>query len=468
MTSVRSFELFVTVTAIVVCVCAFTATGIVLFGHVPPVFNESLKAIFAMNIAFLAILALVIGVLIASFFHSKIAGLRRPVLVAITAVATLELLLFAFDKTVISVKGSVLHTADYTIRVNDGAIFLAQPNPQSPFGFRSPRVEPKDSDGHRILFLGSSYVAGSGKTFSTNYPQAFENDLNRLLPNRAETVFSAGVVAYGVVEDRLLYEYLTQKGYRFDTVVLNFVLGSDTINDIPGTTRTAIIGEPQRLHKNLFLRYFYPLNSYLSRFAVYLKITNQKWGPEETSALKDATCRQSPGFAAFNIEQTKLNYAPEAQKHLDMDFKIEQIDALARDVQKNGARFMVILLPDQKAVLPVNRDRFHGTEMNWDWTRQYMSNKLAGKYPLLDLSSFFQNRPDLFACDDTHWNDAGNLYAADVVANYFAKDIAGSDAIDVARAKTPQYTNFRTRDDPFSVRTHPRSDDNALQRRNPR
>jgi hypothetical protein len=336
--------------------------------------------------------------------------------------ATLEVLLYAFDKAVVSVKGSALGTALYTVQVNHEAIYMSQPNELSPFGFRTPRAEPKDPAGKRILFLGNSYVAGSGTTFATNYPQAVEADLNQLLPHQTLTVFSAGVNGYGVEDDRLLYDYLTRQGYRFDTVVLNFMLGSDPTNDIRGTTRTAIVGQPQRLHRNLFLRYFYPVNSNLFRFMVYLDITfNQKWGAEDTAVETAGPCLQSPSFAAFSTERARYYYGAGAQRRIDMEFTSEEIEALDEDVLKNGSQFAVVLLPDPNALLPRNRERFPGVAMNWDWIRQYMSQKAAGRYALLDLSDSFQDRPDLFRCNDTHWNDSGNLHAADIVARYFVR-----------------------------------------------
>ena len=91
------------------------------------------------------------------------------------------------------------------------------------------------------------------------------------------------------------------------------------------------------------------------------------------------------------------------------------------DVQRNGGHFAVVLLPDPNALLPSNRERFRGVAMNWGWIRRYMSEKAAGRYALLDLSDVFQDRPDLFRCNDTHWSDDGNVHAADVVAKYFAR-----------------------------------------------
>jgi hypothetical protein len=343
-----------------------------------------------------------------------------------TLVLTLNLLLCVFDRTMISVEGSSLDSAAYSIDVNGGTIYLGQPTPLSPFGFRSPRVEQKSPGGLRILFLGNSYVAGSGSTFATNYPQAVEDDLKKLEPGKAPSVFSAGVNGYGVVEDRLVYEYLVQQGYHFDTVVLNFMLGSDPTNDVPQTLRTAIAGQAQRLHQSWFLRAFYPLDTTLFRFAVYLNVTfNQKWTPDESAAAKAGPCKPAPDYTAFSMERASYYYSAGAQKRIDMDFTMKEIDALNQDTRRHGADFRLVLLPDSNALLEFNRARFDGVPMDWDWIRQYIAEKSAGKYPLLDLSDTFLDRPAQFRCSDTHWTDDGNLLGAKVVADYIARNATG-------------------------------------------
>ena len=52
-----------------------------------------------------------------------------------------------------------------------GFLPLKKPTPVSPFGFRWSEPAPKQSDAYRVLFLGDSYVEGSGRSLACNYPE---------------------------------------------------------------------------------------------------------------------------------------------------------------------------------------------------------------------------------------------------------------------------------------------------------
>ena len=427
---IRTFENIATALVIAVCVCMFVATAIVTFGHVPPVFNQGLRLNQFLHLGFLIGLPVVLALLSASYFNWRAARVRRPILLVCTVLLTLECALYGFDKLVVSTKGSPLPEATYSIRAGGGTTFLDQANAMSPYGFRWPRVEPKQVSGERVLMLGNSYVVGSGTTFATNYPQLLEKDLRALQPGRDVSVFSAGVNAYGIVEEHVLYDYLLQQGYTFNTVVVNFYLGGDQTNDIRGTTRIAISGRAQRLHNNRFLRYFYPLDTTLFRFMIYLKVAFvDNWagaaaeggasGRVAARTLTDASCIKSPDFDAFSRERTTYNYGAGAQQRIDMDYNWVGIAALAQDAQQHGSKFVLVLLPDYNSLLPINTGRFRGVPMDWDWIRTYLKQHAQGRYPVFDFSESFQDRSDLFRCNDTHWNDKGNVYAAQVAADYF-------------------------------------------------
>ncbi len=437
MTRLRSFEQFFAAIAIAVCGCSFVATALVLFGHIPPVFNQSAKVSLLLGAGLLVFLTAVIGILAASFFSSQAERLRRPVLVLLTLFSVLETLFYTFDKTIISVKNSVLPDASYTVSVGNSSLYMLQPTKLSPYGFRTPRIETQKPEGKRILFLGNSFVQGSGSTFAVNYPQAVEADLHKLLPGQNITVYSAGVNGYGVLDDRLLYKFLKEQGYHFDYVVLNFMLGSDPTNDLPGTVRSSIAGQAQRLHENKFLRYFYPLNTTTFRFLVYLNVTlHPRVGGEGPPEVKGTPCHPSAGYISFSSERAEYYYGAGAQSHIDMAYTMKEIDALGKDAQEGSARFFMVLLPDSNIELARSRDRFANLPMNWNWIRQYLSNRFATKYPFLDLSDSFKERSDLFRCSDTHWNDDGNLHGAEVVADFLAQNISDKSGTGITARNT--------------------------------
>lgn len=417
MQRIETLERYGSIAAIAVCLVALAVTGMVLFGHTPLLFNSGIRLNHLLTIvSFLALLALV-SILGLSFANAHARALRRPILLGLVVLGTIEMALPAFDRLLVSAPSSTVSAALYTVRLPGGEFYLEQPNATSPFGFRSPVAEPKRFAGRRILMLGSSYVEGSGTTFATNYPQVLERVLNDG-SGTPVSVMSAGVKGFGLVEDRLLYEYLVAQGYSFDAVILNFYLGGDQTNDIPGTTRTAIAGRAQRLHKNFLLRHFYPLNTNLYRFALAIRAASgDGWGTEKAMA-QDATCTPSAAFAAFSRERATTNYSPAAKQAIDMAFNRDEIHAIARDAARNGARFGVVLLPDYGALLPVNRNYFAPGTMDWNWIRTYLADNIATTYPVLDLSREFLNRPEYFRCNDTHWNDRGNVKGAQVVGQF--------------------------------------------------
>jgi hypothetical protein len=59
--------------------------------------------------------------------------------------------------------------------------------------------------------------------------------------------------------------------------------------------------------------------------------------------------------------------------------------------------------------------------MMWDWTREAVKHHFPARIPVLDLGPYFRNRDDLFRCSDTHWNDAGNIAAGEIVGRWLTE-----------------------------------------------
>lgn len=425
MSGCRSFEAMLTLAVSVLCAMSLLATGIVTFSDIPPVVNRSVGQYRMLNGVILLTLAGFLAVLLFSVMTGRLLPARRAILLGFTALTTMEGLLFLFDTNILSITNSPVATAFRNIEAGGEVIYLPQPNALSPFGFRTPREEPTRRKGYRLLFLGNSYVQGSGSSFAVNYPQAVEAALRKAMPGRDIRVFSAGVDGFGIKEDLVLYQYLLDQHYQFDAVVLNFMLGSDPTNDIPGTIRKAIAGQPQRLHEGWFLRYFYPFNSYVSRYLVYLDVTfNQKWAnPQSAPAKGPPVCRQSSAFTAFTHDRAADYYGPGAPHRLFMTYNLDKLFKLADVARENQAKLFLVLLPDPNALLPDNRAFFAGKAMDWGWTRDTIARRVGGKLPLLDLSPAFLDRPDMFRCNDTHWNDIGNVAGAQRVADFLAPQL---------------------------------------------
>jgi len=349
------------------------------------------------------------------------------VLLLLVVLGTLEGLLCVFDRVFISAVGSPRASAFRNVWVHGEPIWLAQPSASSPYGFRNPAAPAGQKPDYRVLFLGSSFVSGSGTTFATNYPQVVASGLDTALPQRHIGLLSAGVDGYSMKEERLIYQHLLERGEHFDLVVVNFHLGSDFTSDIPGTFRKSVAGEAQRFPDNWFLRTFYPVDSYLFRYGYYFKITfNPRFGAVDTNGPQDATCRASSNFINYANGRTWLYYGPGAQQRLYLDANLTELFRIADIARAQGARLVVVLLPDRFAVLSRDQVGLDAAAIDLTWTRRYMQQQVGSALPLLDLTPYFENRPDLFLCNDLHWNDPGNVEGGRLVAQYLARMIQGS------------------------------------------
>jgi hypothetical protein len=414
-----------TVAALVLAVCLLVATLVVMSGNLPPVFNQGMRAYATINVGLVLGLSTVLAVLSANvtlgFFPQVVKCVK---LVGVWAL-TIELLLAAFDTRVVSVKGSPLGHGLYNAQAYEEELMLPQPSPLSPFGFRVAHADPVAYDGYRILFLGNSYVQGSGSDLTTNYPQVVEARLRGALPAKNISVMSAGVDGYGLRDEKVLYEYLSKSGYKIDAVVLNVMMQSDLTNNIPGMIRRAVAGEPQRFHENAYLRYFYPLNSYLARYALYFSVVfGRSWEPSSANAVGDARCRPSPAFAAFIKERTGYYYGPDARRGVWVDYNLAQAEAIIDMAKQQHIPVFVVLLPDPGAALDGYRQLQAGAAMDWDWTRNAVTSRLAPLAPVLDLAPAFRNQATWFRCDDSHWVDAGNVAGGEGVARWLAGQMA--------------------------------------------
>jgi hypothetical protein len=426
-----TFERVLSALFIVVLLLSAVATVGVMRGTMPPLFNQRAAVYNLANAVCLCGLLLVVIALVTAGLVKRIAWVRRVILLLLVTLSTVEALLFVFDRYFISAEGSPNRSAFRNVWVHGEPIWLAQPTPNSSFGFRNPITPPSQKEDYHILFLGNSFVNGSGSSFATNYPQVVASELRSALPDRNVGVLSAGVDGYGMKEERLVYEHLIEKGLKFDLVVVNFNMGSDPTNDIPGTLRKSVAGEPQRFPENWFLRQFYPVDTYLFRYAYYFEITfNPRFDLNDSPK---ATCETTSSFINYSNERTWLYYGAGAEKRLYLDYNVGELFKIADVAKANGARVVVVLIPDRFGVLPPTQAHFSGSDIDRTWTLRFMQERVGTKLPMFDLTPYFVDRPDLFECNNLHWNDPGNLEGARRVTDYLVR-FMGGDAGNVAMA----------------------------------
>jgi hypothetical protein len=415
--------------ALLPTLCMLAATVLVMRGDFPPVFNQSPKQYGMLNIAILVGLLTATAVFSIHAGFGKLSRLAEVLKIVFVAALTVNVLFGLLEKFVVGIDGAKLIRNFRNVTVNGVRLPLQQSNQFSEFGFRIGRVESKAAPVFRYLMLGNSYTKGSGSSLETNYPQVVEEALNNETNKTTvkASIFAAGVDGYGLEEDGRLYDLLTQNGYKFDAVVLNIMMGSDLTNDIPGTIRLATAGEPQRFHKDPFLFYVYPLNSSFFRYMLYFKITagNEAVAPAPPPAKNEeaigGACTNSPGYAQFVRDRALQYYGPDASKRIFLEYNLRFADEIISRADTAGLKVYVVLQPDPNAELDSRRQMLPPGPMMWDWTREAVKHHFPARIPVLDLGPYFRNRDDLFRCSDTHWNDAGNIAAGEIVGRWLTE-----------------------------------------------
>lgn len=404
----------------------FAATFVVLLCHLPPIFNQDFQLLKVLNLASIAGCGLATIVLFASASFTKLRLYGRVTILVLLVFIGLDWQLRIFDNVAVSVDHSIVPTA--LRQVHDGTLdlYLPQSNPESPIGLKWARQEPVKKHGYRVLMLGGSFVYGTGSSLAINYPQAVEAELRQRFPGRDISVVSGGVDGYGLAEDLTLYRYLTQQGYDFDAVVLSFAAGADPSNDIPGTFRRPIAGEAQRLHDSLFLRTFYPVDSYVMRYLIYLRAIAGIQGAKQHQPLavsSSAICTPGAAFLSRSRERDLLYYGQGQEVDATTQYNFGLLRQIGEAAEAQHARFSVIVLPDRNAALREANLNLSGKSLDWLRIRNLTSQTVSDRWPMVDLHDSFFGRKDLFACNDVHWNDRGNLFAAHLVGNFLSNQI---------------------------------------------
>lgn len=414
--------------------CMLTATALVMRGGFPPVFNQSPREYAILNITLLVALSAATAMLAIHAGFGKLLRLAEIIKMVFVATLTVNILFGLLERFVVGKDGAKLIRNFRNETVNGVRLPLQQSSVFSEFGFKIGRIEPKSIPDFRYLMLGNSYTKGSGSSLKTNYPQVVEEGLNSeqsSARNRA-SVFAAGVDGYGLEEDGRLYDLLTENSYKFNAVVLNIMMGSDLTNDVPGTVRLATAGEPQRFHKDPFLFFAYPLNSSLFRYMLYFKVVFRNAAdapapaPAKAGEAASAVCVNSPGYTEFVRDRALQYYGPDAEERIFLDYNLHFADEIIARAESAGLKAYVVLQPDPNAELDSRRRMVSPGPMKWDWTRDAVKRHFAERIPLLDLGPYFRNRDDLFHCNETHWNDAGNVAAGEIVGRWLGSEAAAS------------------------------------------
>lgn len=303
-------------------------------------------------------------------------------------------------------------------------------------GFRTDEyTEAKPAGVSRVVVLGDSFTFDSyGVPIEQMWHQVLERELAARSERRVE-VLSLSAHGVGPRFELRLWEL---EGRRLDPdlVILAFFVGNDFTDEADAPIEHGLGGGlsrrslSYRLLRNLFrLRH---LQDSPAPETGFVAEPSSRGGFE----LPSYAATYDPNLPTFDeptferIERGRLLvYAGPDRARFDQLFAdtAPVIERLARDVERTGARFVALIIPDQAQIDPTLLDRLAetlipGMSLEIDRPQERLAAYLeARSIQYLDLLSPFREaspEPRLYKLRDTHWSASGNRLAGIVLADY--------------------------------------------------
>ncbi len=347
---------------------------------------------------------------------------------ALAAAVLLELAVGALDCGLVSRSPEARLGGPYWERPGVAGRWVFLKKGTAAMGFRSPEPYTPRADRPRLLFLGDSYVEGSGSDFPCNYPQVVEAELSRRL-GRPVQVMSAGVAGYGPVDAANLLDLLVAEGWEFDAVVYHLFPENDFSDNLPRTERRVVAGINFRFPQSRFLRAFHPLNTRTFRYAVFVGTAASLSVPEHNMAVRiEGSCREepeplrevSPDLRALVERRFEANHGMERRiAKGEVRAALERMRARANE---RGVPFVVVVFPERIRVDPDLQRRLPlpSWARDLDHLTTWVGRELPG-VPVVDLTGALEGESGWYRTKDTHLSDAGNVRAGRAAAERLAE-----------------------------------------------
>lgn len=296
-------------------------------------------------------------------------------------------------------------------------------------------LEDKAPGAYRILAIGDSFTAGSGGVpYSQHWAVSLENYLiQRSIP--AELI-KLGVGGVGPRFELRLWQ-LEGSRLHADLVILAFCVGNDLTDEQENTgsffERMIEISYVLRLARNL-----YRLTG-VTRQILVQESTTQQGGyemvKEEYDAQKPSFSRQT--FLEIVASRMAITYRAHRPLFLTLFSQLKPVLLhFKQSVEHAGAKFLVMLIPDEYQVDPVLRaevaHQFNHDLQDYEIELPQRELSLFFKEQgilYLDLLPSFRDRAKttpLYRLQDTHWNIEGNQLASEkldqfIMAKFFSQ-----------------------------------------------
>jgi len=293
------------------------------------------------------------------------------------------------------------------------------------FGFNAREYSRERLPGiYRVLVVSDSFNWVGG--LEGNYTALLERKLDQHFGGHSVDVINVGYPMTHTCEELdILRKYGLQ--YQPDLVVLGFFAGNDFLDGDPLRKRLVvndvIVDIDRRHERRLF---GYPIIAKF-RLGALLK---QRWRIWREGA--DANRNPAPGTfseeAFLEVERERLQMferrAPEMFR-TNIDYILGCMGKMAELLHGRHIEFLVAIYPDELQVNEslykglMSRFRLKEEDYERDMVQTLVRNYLADKHvPAVDLLQRFRNeeeRQSLYTPRDTHWNDAGNRLAAELL-----------------------------------------------------
>jgi len=282
----------------------------------------------------------------------------------------------------------------------------------------------------RLLVLGDSFGWAGGR--DGNYTALLERMFERRDGQHKIDVINACYPATHPGDQlALLKKYGLQ--YDPDVVMLGFFVGNDFLA-VPGRKRIIVNGLYVYVNRNAEYKFLgYPI---IPQSRLYLFVKQQyRVYTESKRAAEMGQYLPGQGLTLseetfLEIERARLeffNVNPSARGSFQpgIDYVLQSISEMDAILRARGAKFVVAIYPDEfqvnKSLLKRIFEKYELRAEDYDLNRaqNLLKSFLRSKgIPFVDLTDRFRaegDKRELYILRNTHWNDAGNQFAANVL-----------------------------------------------------
>jgi hypothetical protein len=285
------------------------------------------------------------------------------------------------------------------------------------FGYPSRRFDLARRPGiSRLVLLGDSFAVGS-----VRQDENFASQIEKLRPDIE--VYNFGVHATGP-ED---YEALLRDealAFQPDTVLVAFFVGNDAGSRPPvGTSRPELEDHASFLLMKRtwrILREWYRLRISADTTSVALPQLAHPAVPQAGLTLSKQTYLGVEIERLVFVRRSQQSWMTENWRNA-----LSHVGAMARLCRQRGVRFGVVIIPDEYQVNPdvlreiTTTGRVPSDDIDLNLPQRTLTTFCGAEgIACLDLLPLLAGRQDSYLKQDTHWNERGNLLAAQAISSW--------------------------------------------------